>query len=279
MSCSGKTIDRTLKEYAVALLSRIDLFIARRLRWLVWGLGVAALLVLAEALFGGRRLPHGLAMAAIAWPFIAVLLLFRATRGRERFLREEPLPRFLLRKLRDACPQLTPRQCEQVEEGLRQFFRAQLHSGRPIAMPSRAVDALWRAFIQHPEAYRDWCRNARGGVLVHTPACALGRDAERNDRLRRAWYWACKDEDIDPRAPARLPLLFALDAELGFPGGIRYLPSPDDAARLREDLADGPSDVGGALHFGTDFGGERYSGSPDDFGGAESDGGGDDGGD
>ena len=42
--------------------------------------------------------------------------------------------------------------------------------------------------------------------------------------LRRAWWGACRDEGLNPRQPVQLPLLFALDAELGIPGGYRYVP-------------------------------------------------------
>ena len=44
----------------------------------------------------------------------------------------------------------------------------------------------------------------------------LGKDPKRNDGLRRTWYWACKEESIDPRKPSRLPLLFALDVIHGY---------------------------------------------------------------
>src|SRR5690606_25879947 len=132
---------------------------------------------------------------------------------RERLIREGPLPQFLQRKLREVYPHLTPKDTELVERGLRQFFLASSRSGRKqfVSMPSRVVDAMWHEFILHTQAYRDWCQLALGRFLHHTPAEALGGDARRNDGLRRAWFWACKDEAIDPRQPTRLPLLFALD--------------------------------------------------------------------
>lgn len=133
-------------------------------------------------------------------------------------------------------------------------------------MPARVVDAMWHEFILHTQAYRDWCALALGRFLHHTPAEVLGRDARRNDGLRRAWYWACKDEAIDPRAPTRLPLLFALDAKLQIAGGYRYM--PDCRGIDRE---------GGSTQCGTAFADGSASGDADGFGGADasSDGGGD----
>ena len=144
-------------------------------------------------------------------------------------IREHPLPPYLRDKLRAAYPQISPAQAIEVERGLRQFFQASaMARGRFVAMPSRVVDAMWHEFILHTRAYEAFCRRAFGRLLHHTPAEALAAEPERADKnfqgLRRAWLWSCRDEGIDPRAPARLPTLFALDAALAIPGGYRYVP-------------------------------------------------------
>lgn len=144
---------------------------------------------------------------------------------RERYIREARLPAYLKRKLRETYPHLSQKDCELVERGLRQFFMACMRSRKQfVAMPSKAVDALWHDFILHTQAYKTWCHNALGFFLHHTPAEALGAKARNNDGLRRAWFWACKDEAINPKAPSRLPLLFALDAKMAIAGGFTYLP-------------------------------------------------------
>ena len=80
----------------------------------------------------------------------------RINAARERYIREAPLPRFLQRKLREAYPQLSAKDGELVERGLRQFFLACLRSRQFVAMPSQAVDALWHEFILHTQAYKLW---------------------------------------------------------------------------------------------------------------------------
>jgi hypothetical protein len=198
----------------------------------------------------------------LSWALLAHLV--RA--ARERFVREAALPQFLKRKLRDTYPHLAQKEAELVEQGLRQFFVACQRSKRQfVAMPSRAVDVLWHEFILHTRAYQDWCQRALGSFLHHTPAEALGRRAKHNDGLRRAWYWACQQENIDPRAPSRLPLLFALDAKLNIANGFFYLPDCSDIARKNEAGGNGSS-----TYCGTDFADASYDGSSDDFGGAES---------
>lgn len=210
------------------------------------------------------------------WPtlFVGLLLLMPVLRfwahwRRERLIREAPLPRFLRGKVSKHYPHLERKDLDLVERGLRQFFLACHRSrGRFVAMPSRAVDVMWHEFILHTQAYRDWCGLAMGRFLHHTPAEALGRNARHNDGLRRAWFWACKDEAIDPRQPSRLPLLFALDAKLAIPNGFRYV--PNCGGPVRTDQQGG----GGDAYCATSFGDGSAAGDGGGFGGeAASDGG------
>jgi hypothetical protein len=125
---------------------------------------------------------------------------------RECFVREAALPQLLKHRLRDAYPLLSAKDADLAERGLRQFFIACLRSNKNfVAVPSHAVGALWSAFSQDSKAYRNWCQNALGYAPDYSPAQVLGKKASNNDALRRAWYWACKDEAIDPRKPSRLP--------------------------------------------------------------------------
>lgn len=190
---------------------------------------------------------------------------------RERFIREAPLPRFLQRKLREKHPHLGTKDCELVERGLRQFFLACMrHRKQFVAMPSQVVDDLWHEFILHTQAYQRWCDDALGYFLHHTPAEALGTKARHNDGLRRAWYWACKEESINPKTPSRLPLLFALDAKLNIPGGFHYQPNSRLTAIATTAPAAGCGTGDTSPHYGTHFSDASYSGSSTDFGGAES---------
>ena len=185
---------------------------------------------------------------------------------RRQFIREARLPAHLGAKLMAQYPQLRPSDVELVLHGLRQFFMAHLRSRRQfVAMPSKVVDAAWHEFILHTRAYEAWCEAAFGKLLHHTPAEVLGRDPKRNDGLRRAWYWACKEESINPRQPTRLPLLFALDKKFAIAGGFSYVPDCSDINRQ----------AGSDAYCGTSFGegdgggGGGASGDADGFGGSE----------
>jgi hypothetical protein len=225
------------------------------LKWLVAIVPGAVALKL-----GGLSLP-------VILVFMTSLLAFGALRAwetsrRRQFIREARFPSFLITKLRTKYPQLSAGDAELVLRGLRQFFVAYLRSKRQfVAMPSQAVDFTWHEFILHTRAYQLWCDAAFGKLLHHTPAEVLGRDPKRNDGLRRTWYWACKEESIDPRKPSRLPLLFALDKKYNIPGGFSYVP----------DCADINRQSGSDAYCGSSFGeGGSTGGDADSFGGSVS---------
>jgi hypothetical protein len=224
-----------------------------------------------------------------AIPFVIVLMIasiavYRVRRRRVRsrredFIRSYVFPKGLMERLHDKWPNLTEDQCLQIAKGLRQFFLAHAQSGRFVSMPSQAADELWHQFILYTKAYADFCNKAFGRFMHHTPAVVLGSQRQNNEGLRRTWWYACKQEKIDPVNPASLPLLFALDTQLAIPGGFAYEPQCD---KLRKTVA------GAAIHCGADFGDSTASSCGGGFGdigcgdsgdgGSGGDGGGDGGG-
>ncbi len=107
--------------------------------------------------------------------------------------------------------------------------------------------------------------------MDHTPAEALGRKARGNDGLRRVWYWACRDEAIQPRNPSRLPLLFALNAKLAIANGLHYVADCSGVISRADRSA---SDGNASPYCGESFADGHFSGDADHFGGVESSGGG-----
>ncbi len=212
------------------------------------------------------------ALSALAFTALKAWELSR----RRQFIREARFPPFLVAKMRSQYPHLSAGDADLVLRGLRQFFMAHLRSDRRfVAMPSQVVDAAWHEFILHTRASASGCGAAFGRMLHHTPAAVLGGDARRNDGLRRAWFWACREESIDPRKPTRLPLLFALDKKFDIPGGFTYVPDCRDIDRQS----------GSDAYCGTSFGDGSFGSDGDagGFGGSDasdsSDGGGDSGSD
>jgi hypothetical protein len=185
---------------------------------------------------------------------------------RDAYVRSFTFPQGLFEKLRQKHPQLTLKDCQLVAHGLRQFFLAHLRSKRGyVSMPSQVADDLWHEFILYTRSYQAFCQKAFGRFFHHTPAAVLGSAAKSNAGLRRCWWHACKEENINPAAPTRLPLLFALDAKLHIANGFHYVA---DCSEIRRQGADGGQ--GGVVHCGGDFAGSGDGGSAGDFGNAGS---------
>ncbi len=196
-------------------------------------------------------------------PSLIVLVVLSKVWGRwrrarrSRYIRTYSFPTGLLDRFGAAYPALTARDRHRVARALRQFFLAYLKSGYQfVSMPSRVVDDLWHEFILYTRHYQAFCDQAFGRFLHHTPAVVLGANRQNNAGLRRVWQHACREEQIDPKHPARLPLLFALDETLSIEDGFRYRP---DCSALRRDVD------GSAIHCGADMASGSFDGTTDGF--------------
>jgi len=150
-------------------------------------------------------------------------------------------------------------------------------------MRSRVVDALWLAFSRQQTGYARYCRQALGRTLPLTPTVALSQALETNAALRRCWWHACREENIDPRKPTRPPLLFALDTKLKIRDGFYYF--TDDFARRRKVERSDDSGNGSSVSYDSqrswtpeDLQDPSLDGTTDGFGDSGGDGGGGDGG-
>jgi hypothetical protein len=206
-----------------------------------------------------------LVVAALLALIVAKIWQRLGRRRREAFIENYPYRKFLDQRLAARRPELSSEQREQVFRGLRDYFHLCNTAGqRMVAMPSQVVDDAWHEFILFTRQYDQFCRNAFGRFLHHTPAEAMPSRTAASNGIKRAWRLACAHEQIDPKKPERLPRLFALDALLLIAGGFVY---------QLDCLAAGQAGTGFcASHIGCS------SGCSGDSGGADSDGGSGDGG-
>lgn len=223
-------------------------------------------------------------MKMLFWVLLAAALIAAFTLwrrqlalAREQHIRNGELPRGLFTNLQKRRPELSLKDCQLVAQALRQFFLAYLHSGKQhVSMPSQVVDELWHEFILFTRHYQVFCGKAFGGFLHHAPAVTLSDNQRANAGLRRVWWWACKDDNINPRKPTRLPLVFAIDAKLGIASGFVYA-LDCHALRPQAEGAGGDGSVS-VTYCAGDFGNSSVDGSTDGFGdngGSSGDGGGD----
>ncbi|MBL8511476.1 MAG: hypothetical protein JNM52_07505 [Betaproteobacteria bacterium] len=216
-------------------------------------------------------------LGIVALSFIALFVFLwrrQITLRRAEYIRSFELPRGLYDQLRKRRPTLTFKECHLTSQALRQFFLAYAMSGRQlVSMPSQAADDLWHEFILYTRHYHDFCQKAFGGFLHHTPAVVLGKGQQGNAGLRRCWWQTCRIENINPRNPTRLPLLFALDAKLKIEDGFRYVADCQSVRRQ------GDNNSSAMVYCGGDFGDSNIDGGLDGWGDSTSDSSSDGGGD
>lgn len=126
-------------------------------------------------------------------------------------------------KLSQKHPQLTEQQLDMVFQGLRDYFRiCHLAKNGMVSMPSQVIDDAWHEFILSTRIYEKFCNKALGRFLHHTPAEAMSTPTLAKDGIKRSWRLACALEQINPKKPVRLPLIFAMDGLLNIDNGFTY---------------------------------------------------------
>ena len=165
-----------------------------------------------------------LAVAVCALAVYVWRLRREAVRARrERFIHTYVFPSAIFKKLHDKHAQLSLKDTQLVTRALREYFLAYLRSKFSyVGMPSLVVDDLWHEFILHTFDYTRFCQQAFGRYFHHTPAGAMGKSGVQDSGLRLTWRHVCLHENINPRKPTRLPLLFAIDEKLKIAGGYHY---------------------------------------------------------
>lgn len=214
----------------------------------------------------------------------AAFLVWRryAATARVERISQFVFPASIARKVKEAYPHLTDAQTATVMHGLREYFHLSLTADRRmVSMPSKVVDVAWHEFILFTKLYRNFCRTAMGRFLHHTPAEAMRTPTLAQDGIKRAWRLSCKGERINSGAPAKLPLLFAMDAMLAIPDGYRYALNCQSGTGSSTDSSGNycAADIGCGSGCGGSASSDGCGGSSDSGSdGGGSDGGGSDGG-
>lgn len=157
--------------------------------------------------------------------FVTAFYLFKKRRllTQKQHIETFSFPEKINQELIKTYPHLTINQQKEVIKGLRDYFHVCLTLGRkPVAMPSKVVDSAWHEFILFTKAYKNFCNQALGRFLHHTPAEAMSSQTKAQQGIKNCWQVACKIKNIDPKNPKKLPLLFAIDKKLKIKGGFEY---------------------------------------------------------
>ncbi len=155
---------------------------------------------------------------------IALYLFFRIRQqGQLEFINTYTFHPAIRERVKRKYPQLSDNQIDTLFDALRDYFTfCNKAKRRMVAMPSQAVDTVWHEFILFTKAYEQFSRRAIGRFLHHTPTAAMHSPTQAQESIKRAWRLACAHEGINPRSPAQLPLLFAIDSQYEIEDGFVY---------------------------------------------------------
>jgi hypothetical protein len=144
-------------------------------------------------------------------------------RHRQDYIDRFEFPSHIKHKVLARYPHLTPDDATLVLETLRDYFGICQTAGiKMVAMPSQVVDVAWHEFILFTRLYKEFCRKSFGRFLHHTPAEAMTTPTQAQLSIKRAWRIACHRENISPKTPVSLPMIFAIDTLLKIPDGFAY---------------------------------------------------------
>ena len=142
---------------------------------------------------------------------------------RREFIKRYHFSASIHKKLAEDHPNLSSHDINMILDGLKQFFIiAHVAENRRIGMPSLIVDTAWHHFILHTVEYNHFCKQAFGQLFNHTPNSSIKRPEDVASELKLTWQIACNIENVNPKHPTRIPLLFSLDSKLDIPNGNYY---------------------------------------------------------
>jgi hypothetical protein len=110
--------------------------------------------------------------------------------------------------------------------GLDQWLRLHVAAPGLLAMPSKAVDQLWHDFILHTQEYQDFCRQAYGRTLHHSPEQSMNATTSQvlhGESMGRTFAMACADGGIRLPQMLDLPILFQVDTALAVSDGQQWI--------------------------------------------------------
>lgn len=104
--------------------------------------------------------------------------------------------------------------------GLLDFFECAAQGSEPCALPSKAADSVWHAWLRlAPLRLEVFCRKHFGRVVPHVEGAAMGGNLD--DALAVCLVRAREAAGLAPEGP-RLPSLFLLDKKVKMPFGFGY---------------------------------------------------------
>ena len=203
--------------------------------------------------------------------FVVLLIVFiwfylRQTKHKRqlRFIQNYKIPKPIIDRFKEKHPKLSNEDVILVNKALIDYFYiCNMAHGKMVSMPTRVADDLWHEFLLFSANWEQFSKKAFGRLLHHIPKEAMVEKYSNSDGMKRAWQLICIKENIHPKHPDRMPLLFAIDSILEIENGITYSLNKTFPGNLASPpSSSSESRVGYAGYFLSD-----HSDSSGDFGG------------
>jgi len=168
---------------------------------------------------------------SVAFIFLIIAIAYiwwyeRKNRKRQQliFIKEYKFLDAIVGRFKKSYPSFKEDEIELVTKALKDYFYiCNMANGKMVSMPSKVVDDLWHQFLLFSIEYNNFCKEAFGRYLHHSPTEVMpNRAMSQSKGLKTAWILACEKDAIDPKYPTKLPLLFAIDEMLNIKDGNRY---------------------------------------------------------
>lgn len=155
---------------------------------------------------------------------VAIVIKINLKKARQlEYIKHYAFNPHIKNRLSNQYTDLTDDQINLVLQGLQKYFAIYHQAGREIvAIPSQITDDAWCEFTVLTSSYWQFCRNAFGRFLHHTPVKIMIATNREKVGIKDAWRLACIQEKINPQKPIALPTLFQLDVQLGIQDGFVY---------------------------------------------------------
>ena len=139
------------------------------------------------------------------------------------FIENYQFPQAILDRAKQKHDYLSDKDMQKVAQATKDYFYiCNQAKGKMVSMPSEIVDVLWHEFILFTRAYESFCKKGIGRFLHHVPTEAMTSKTSAQEGIKRAWRLSCAKENIHPKRPDKLPLLFVIDKVLEIKGGFNY---------------------------------------------------------
>ena len=157
-------------------------------RWILLPFGVFSLMYIWQQQFF-----TGWVLLPFIWSVVVMDIAFVARSRRHKLEKIERLKidPIIWDQIRQQYPELGLKQRKLIEQGFKDYLALHVMQKQGYAMPSHAVDLLWHTLLEHPQYYKQLCKETLGRALKHQPYDHTIALEVQRQQLFESWRYSC----------------------------------------------------------------------------------------